>query len=443
MIRALIGLTMGAIFAVVLISTGALDSLAADGEIDRTILGSIIVYWFLLTGTLGFTAIGRRFPRETLLISGSISLGIALTAGISHWLAPRQNGLPMPRFRGLPSPDFHHIYPANVRMNSGTFDGHQVLVETNDDGLRTHHSPADFLAFDTRIIILGDSFTFGFGVRQDHTFPVLAEKMLRERRPQRRLGILSAGIISYSPFLHRLLYKGKLSRLRPHLVVMFLDVSDIGDDYRYAHEWQEAGGQGFVNIDAGEAASRSPLFALPWTRELGIYFRYPLETIGIRSGLFRPQAGYDYYHFRIEIDGTIEKNRFFLYRHPLAKTKTHFDNTLHWIQETADAVRNDGGRFLLMVPPRYHHWNPRECPDNWESKFYRNDEPYQFEFFRFFQEAQTRVDFPIISLLEDFQGTNEFPLVFSRDPHWNERGHAFVASLTANFLHARGGLPSP
>ena len=92
-----------------------------------------------------------------------------------------------------------------------------------------------------------------------------------------------------------------------------------------------------------------------------------------------------------------------------------------------------GATFVLGVAPRYHHWNPEECPRNWEAYAYSNHEPYQFEYFRFFEEQRQRVDYPVVNLLSAFKKAEEFPLVYTTDPHWNARGHAMVAKALAEF----------
>ena len=75
-----------------------------------------------------------------------------------------------------------------------------------------------------------------------------------------------------------------------------------------------------------------------------------------------------------------------------------------------------GGEFLLIVTPRFHHWNTAECPENAEADHYALDEPYQYEYFRFFEEEQTEAGFEIVSLLPAFQKTDRYPLVLRDDP---------------------------
>ena len=136
----------------------------------------------------------------------------------------------------------------------------------------------------------------------------------------------------------------------------------------------------------------------------------------------------------MKIDDVVERNRFFIYRHPLAKTNPYFRETLKHIASIAADAHSVGAKFLLVVTPRFHHWNPKECPNNWESSEYALNEPFQYEYFRFFEEQKAKVDFPILNILPAFQKTDRFPLVFKADPHWNESGHAFVAETLAQYL---------
>jgi hypothetical protein len=135
------------------------------------------------------------------------------------------------------------------------------------------------------------------------------------------------------------------------------------------------------------------------------------------------------------------ENRYFIYRHPLERTRPFFERTLGHVGRVAERARRIGARFALVVVPRYHHWSDRECPDNWERGAYGGNEPFSNEYFRFFEESRATAGFPILGLLPAFQATSEFPLVFRHDPHWNARGHDFVARLLAEDLPARGLLP--
>ncbi len=231
----------------------------------------------------------------------------------------------------------------------------------------------------------------------------------------------------------RWLYRDVVSRYQPQLVLYPLDATDIGDDWRYASEASFEDGRPIFERwrqDVSSFRYYGPVWQL--TQPLRVAFALPFEGALGPLGPTR-DAPYEYYRFNLEFGRKREKNLYFIYRHPLASTRPYFKRTLDNIHALAAEVTSSGARLALVVAPRFHHWNPEECPDNWESSLYALDEPYQYEYFRFFREARERVGFPIYDLLPDFRATDEFPLVFRWDPHWNERGHALVAASVSRF----------
>ena len=175
------------------------------------------------------------------------------------------------------------------------------------------------------------------------------------------------------------------------------------------------------------------------TRPLRAALALPFEAALGPLGAAR-DAPYESHRFDLKFGRKRERNLYFIYRHPLARTRPYFERTLDNIRALAAEVTSSGARFALVVAPRFHHWNPEECPDNWESDLYALDEPHQYEYFRFFREARGHVGFPIHDLLPVFRETDEFPLVFRWDPHWNERGHALVADSLSRYVLASGLL---
>ena len=43
-------------------------------------------------------------------------------------------------FGGISSKRYHHIYPPNAEMYAGEYEGKQVVVKTNENGLRSTYS---------------------------------------------------------------------------------------------------------------------------------------------------------------------------------------------------------------------------------------------------------------------------------------------------------------
>ena len=402
-----------------------------DGEVERAARGAVALYWALSCLAVLVVTQWRSRKREILLALASVVVTL-VAAGV---LIDTCNLFPAktdPPYYGVKSKMYHHILPAERDMTMGTFEGKEVFVHSNEDGLRTPYSRTQFLSKRHRIAIMGDSFAFGWGVRGDFTVPSLTEQYVRERLKRDDIGVLNAAIPSYSPFLEKLLYAGIVRSYRPSLVLLFLDATDIGDDIVYSHEAYVAGDTVSFLLPDPESAHRGGWLARTFLPAIEYPFDYAL---GLRTA-----AGehYDYYKFRLEIGGKVEKNRFFIYRYPLQETRPYFDATLANIRDLAREVRSDGARFVLVVAPRYHHWNRKECPKNWEHREYRIDEPYQYEYFRFFEQQRDSVDFAIFDLLPPFRQTRRFPLVFEDDPHWNENGTSFVADTLAGYLIDRG-----
>ena len=255
---------------------------------------------------------------------------------------------------------------------------------------------------------------------------------MKERLRHNDIAVLNAGIIGSSPLLEDILFAGKIRDYRPTLVLLFLDATDIGDDIQYSRELKEDGGSVHFELKNRELNSVRHYYGAVF--ELARPYVEPAMDYLVSAATGRPRRKYDYYDFQLNLNGTVETNRFFIYRYPLAVTRPYFLKTLEHINHLAAAVQASGARFILVVAPRFHHWNPRECPKNWERKEYSTDEPFQYEYFRFFDEIRGSLGYPVLNLLPVFRETKEFPLVFEDDPHWNVRGHAFVANVLAGFL---------
>jgi hypothetical protein len=255
--------------------------------------------------------------------------------------------------------------------------------------------------------------------------------------------VLNAGVISYSPLLERRLFDGDVREYRPTLVLLYLDVTDIGDDSIYARKAAAGGEEPFELEGDDRLVYRGALHQLlePYLGWLGAQLSHPVQLLRVALGRPSPPApASNYYLNTVEFEGRPE-NRYFIYRHPLSRTEAFFRATLGHVEAIASSAARAGARFALVVVPRYHHWSARECPRNWELGAYRTDEPFQHEYFRFFDERRATAGFPILDLLPAFRQADEFPLVFPNDPHWNPRGHAFVARTLLEYLDREGLVP--
>ena len=92
---------------------------------------------------------------------------------------------------------------------------------SNDQGLREReHIAVPKPAGELRVLFLGDSCTYGYGLDERHTFVAMAEEKLRTRFPNQRIECINAGVPGYSAYQcwRRLMTEGLA--YEPDLVVM-------------------------------------------------------------------------------------------------------------------------------------------------------------------------------------------------------------------------------
>lgn len=112
-----------------------------------------------------------------------------------------------------------------------------IVIELKEVSNPFHHcSPtlqAEPIVSSYRILVVGDSFTFGFGVsRRDlHSYPARLEALLRESGKD--VQIFNLSCFSYSPSIHAAVLNHFLPLIKPDLVIMAVDDSDFQDDYLY------------------------------------------------------------------------------------------------------------------------------------------------------------------------------------------------------------------
>lgn len=149
------------------------------------------------------------------------------------------------------SPDIHNT----TWQNSGPFQIDPVLIYKNypyepggeywdndQEGFRLNPKHQYAEENTTKIITIGDSFTYGHGVKNSETFPYLLEQKLNAGKliatEEKTNGVLpeaskylihNAGTPGYGVDQEFLLIKQILSERQPQLIIWNLNVNDVGD----------------------------------------------------------------------------------------------------------------------------------------------------------------------------------------------------------------------
>ena len=101
-----------------------------------------------------------------------------------------------------------------------------VVVTTNKEGWRMREISREKARGVVRIVGLGDSHMFGWGVRQDKTYLAVLEEELNSQFPARRWEVINTALIGYNTVMEIEMLKEKAIAYKPDLVL----VEFIGND---------------------------------------------------------------------------------------------------------------------------------------------------------------------------------------------------------------------
>lgn len=128
------------------------------------------------------------------------------------------------------------LKPNNETVHIGNTHEFTYTIKTNSLGYRMDEFPIEKPEGEYRILLLGDSTTFGFGVEMNESFPEQLEKMLAQNPgiKNKKIQVINAGFADgKSPDSYYLYLKEKGLKLNPDLVIVNLfvnnDVLDMDD----------------------------------------------------------------------------------------------------------------------------------------------------------------------------------------------------------------------
>ena len=107
---------------------------------------------------------------------------------------------------------------------------YSYVIKTNSEGLRDIEHPHEKEDDEVRIIVLGGSFTEGFGVATiSKSWIKVLERNLGKRNTNKKITVINGGVAGSDPFFGFMLLKKRLSDYHPNLVILELDKSDVDD----------------------------------------------------------------------------------------------------------------------------------------------------------------------------------------------------------------------
>ncbi len=129
---------------------------------------------------------------------------------------------------GIDDPHFHHRLKGLQTYHFETSE-FNVDIRTNRWGLRGTEPVLPKPKGLTRILMLGDSYTFGFPVRDEETFSYLIEQGLKQQGYS--VDVVNGGVSGYSPTLHYLSLRDQFLTFEPDEVILWFDLGDVQEDH--------------------------------------------------------------------------------------------------------------------------------------------------------------------------------------------------------------------
>ena len=117
------------------------------------------------------------------------------------------------------------------------------VLQTNAQGFRARHD-LEIPSQRQRILVLGDSYTFGVHLPNAHTFPAI----LQERQPQ--LEVLNGGVVGYTIVQQEELFKERASAVAPDITVLQVLDNDIYGMFFFTRSWFDRKGRRYQASEA-------------------------------------------------------------------------------------------------------------------------------------------------------------------------------------------------
>lgn len=226
--------------ALVLCFAGVVVAILATGGFQFTILGILVRAHHFVGPVLMLTAavVARAAlalpPRNLAVAALSVALTVLALEGFLRWSYPKK-AWPVLRLYYRAAPKIGYELVPGV-AGTGSF-GEAIVI--NSHGLRDVERPWAKPQGVTRILVLGDSFTFGMKIEAPASYPKALEAMLNGSGDGRRYDVINAGVVAYSLCQERKWLGLKGWRYEPDLIL----IGFFGDD---PHCQGEESGQRFL-----------------------------------------------------------------------------------------------------------------------------------------------------------------------------------------------------
>jgi hypothetical protein len=270
-----------------------------------------------------------------------------------------------------------------------------VSVSNNRDGHRDLEYPVERIQGKNRMLVLGDSMAWGFGVELEERFSEILESKYSDWE------VINASVSGYGTDQELLYYKYRGAKYQPDVVLVLFHPNDVGNVNTSDNYWHNKPKFELVNG------------ALQLTNQ-------PVPKPSVKQHLDRFIFGHTYFLSRLY---SLLKNTF---KRLLGGDEGGNDTNVEHPHALIEAIflelqkiTIENGSRLVVV----------SCPGA--------EVPGGAEAIQDLSGVFSAAGIPFLSLDLAFEG-KEMATRFENDPHWNADGHRLAAEAIESFLTSKG-----
>ena len=239
------------------------------------------------------------------------------------------------RYEGIFEYDADRVYRLKPSFRG---EMKEQAIATNSFGHRDTEIPIAKAPDTLRVVLIGDSVTFGPRVNPEHTFGEVLEDQLNSARAPQRVDVINAGVPGYSAFQEYYQLEAALE-LEPDLIVLQAIPNDVTEPYRIARRF---GGSGKDYHDVEDM----PYYHFVLSQRSAFYLF--LRDMWARV-LFADASGEHIQEKAIRREKYWVADLVHKSQHP--EIRERWKAYLHWLENTVTLARDNGVPLILMVTP--------------------------------------------------------------------------------------------
>jgi lysophospholipase L1-like esterase len=386
----------------------------------------------------------RAVLKSAKIALGLVSLCVSLLVAevLLSWLEPQVNRRPEVWHFDA------HLGWKHLPSSSGWMVGpeYEVEMRINKEGLRDQMYAREKAPAAQRILLFGDSFVEGWGVRVEDSIAKKLEEQLRQDG-QDRVEVINFGVAGYGSDQELLFFEELGSQFEPDQVVVFFYVNDLINNMSKQGIGAERGYKPYFRFDrmgrlqlAGTPVKKVPFWdksawqEQPWTRHFEKYLHENWHLYVLLNKALTAA----------ELD-TGQRQKFYQALYGVGSDSNVFkawELTGSLLQIFQTQVEKAGAELVLVYVPAIVQVEE----ENWQTKRDLFGLIGEFDLQRpnwQLKRQAARYDIPLLDLSEEFIKKAQDSELYFRESHWNPQGHALAARLVADFLRQRAEGQGP